>query len=105
MASDAGRNIPRLIATAVQIGTGLPKRRIRLETRYGLRLVIHGEIADVLIAEGAGKWLHDRVVTRTRTEHPQLLGDVHRALTREARPVGIGTVAVGAVAGRAHRGL
>src|SRR5213082_1613233 len=87
MTGDATRDLARAIAPQVQRLTVVPVRGVGLEPGRRLRLVVDGEIVDVLVAQGCGERLHHRVGAHLRAEQPQLLGDVDRTLTGEARPL------------------
>src|SRR5690606_38735906 len=70
-----------------------------------LRGVIGGEVEHVLIGEHHREVLHPRVLPLAVLVSLQLIVDVARVLTGEARPLGRHAVAVDAVARRARRRL
>ena len=87
---------------ARRVSGRFPVGRVGLEPLYGLGLVVHRDVVDIVVAEGRGHRHHHRVVASAGAEQAQLLGQVHRALTGKTRPGGVGAVAVRAVAGGAH---
>src|SRR5690606_19479129 len=83
----------------------LSQLRIGAARLHGLRGVESRQIQHVLLAQSLGLRCHQGILAHAFLEGLQLLDDVGRSQTGQARPLRVTAVAVGTVAGSANRSL